>query len=49
MNKDCAKPEAYGEEDIWYLYSEYSEANASETGWYVLEEEEKAGMITDYK
>lgn len=42
-------PELYGTDPIMYMVSEYSAANASETGWYVLEDEDKAGMITDFR
>merc|ERR1711920_988918 len=46
----------YGDEEIFYLYDEYSESNAvyedgtySDSGWYILEEERKAGLLNDYK
>mmetsp|Transcript_158640 Transcript_158640/g.280188 ORF Transcript_158640/g.280188 Transcript_158640/m.280188 type:complete len:419 (-) Transcript_158640:157-1413(-) len=41
---------------IFYLYPEYLEANSlnddgtyTDGGWYILEEEEKAGLLSDYK
>ncbi|CAK0873646.1 unnamed protein product, partial [Prorocentrum cordatum] len=47
-------PEDYGE--INYLYPEYSESNAlrddgtyTDEGWYILEEESKAGLLSDYE
>merc|ERR1711879_909863 len=43
-------------QDIRYLYPEYAERNAlnsdgsyCDEGWYICEEEEKAGLLTDYK
>merc|ERR1719277_740148 len=47
-------PKDYG--DINYLYPEYLESNAiredgsyTDEGWYILEEEEKAGLLSDYQ
>jgi len=44
----------YGE--IYYLYPEYKVSNAirddgtyTDSGWYILEDEEKAGLLNDYK
>ncbi|CAK9001447.1 Uncharacterized protein SCF082_LOCUS6929 [Durusdinium trenchii] len=47
-------PEGYGE--IKYLYPEYQLSNAvnddgtyTDGGWYICEEEEKAGLLSDYR
>jgi len=47
-------PEVLG--DMRYLYPEYDESNAVEAdgkytdgGWYICEEEQKAGLLSDYK
>eukprot|EP00929_Paragymnodinium_shiwhaense_P038154 TRINITY_DN20212_c0_g1_i1.p1 TRINITY_DN20212_c0_g1~~TRINITY_DN20212_c0_g1_i1.p1 ORF type:complete len:501 (+),score=94.26 TRINITY_DN20212_c0_g1_i1:146-1648(+) len=47
--------EAYGCE-FFYLYPEYKESNAinddgtyTDGGWYILMDEEKAGLLSDYK
>lgn len=45
---------SYGE--ICYLYPEYKESNAinadgsyTDSGWYILEDEKKAGLLSDYR
>lgn len=46
---------SYGD-DIRYLYPEYAESNAvnedgtyTDDGWYICEDEQKAGLLSDYK
>ena len=44
--------EVYGDEPIYYLYPEYSEANAGdkwEESWYVKEGDGTAGLLHDFK
>eukprot|EP00928_Gymnodinium_smaydae_P024984 TRINITY_DN20049_c0_g3_i2.p1 TRINITY_DN20049_c0_g3~~TRINITY_DN20049_c0_g3_i2.p1 ORF type:complete len:422 (-),score=70.58 TRINITY_DN20049_c0_g3_i2:644-1852(-) len=44
----------YGEDPIYYLYTEYRESNAisdgvyMDKGWYIVEDEEKAGLLNDF-
>merc|ERR1712118_449144 len=47
-------PDCYGE--VFYLYPEYKESNAlnddgtyCDHGWYILKDESKAGLLSDYK
>lgn len=40
----------YGTEPIYYIVTEYDEANASDTGWYVrADQKNKSGLLTDFK
>ena len=44
--------EVYGSEPIYYLVSDYSEENAAAQwvdSWYVREEEQLAGLVTDFR
>lgn len=48
--------ESYGTDPIFYLYPEVKQSNIlnadgtyCDTGWYICEDEEKAGLLSDYK
>ena len=46
-------PEEYGTEPIYYLVSEYDESNASPPAqwtqsWYVRQEDQLSGLLTDF-
>lgn len=43
--------EVYGEEPIYYLYSEYSETNSMdkwEDSWYIKDDQSHAGLLSDF-
>jgi hypothetical protein len=40
---------SYGNWDTYYIVTEYDDANASDTGWYVKEDAPRTGLVTDFK
>lgn len=42
-------PKDYGTEPIYYIVTEYAESNSSETGWYVVESDQRSGLLTDFR